>query len=57
MFTTMYQVMCPEITMTKGLSVSETERSLNARIRFGCTNGNGLIGVDEVRCLPSGDFG
>jgi len=40
--------------MTKGLSVSDTDRNMNARVRFSCTNGNGLIGVDEVRCLPSG---
>ena len=48
------QVACPEITVTKGLSVSGSDRTLNAKVKFGCTNGNGLIGTDEVKCLPSG---
>ena len=54
MFRLVLKVVCPDIIATKGLSFSESDRTLNAKVRFSCTNGNGLIGVEEVKCLPSG---
>ena len=48
-------VRCPQIEITEGLKASDLGvNGLNAQVYFECTNGNSLIGVSTVKCLPSG---
>ena len=35
-----YQVECPQIEATHGLRASSSDRSLNHKVTFECTNGN-----------------
>ena len=45
---------CPEIELTEGLKATPSNKhGLNDKVQFECTNGNSLIGVSSVKCLPN----
>lgn len=47
---------CPVLPSRKGLTMSNVSTKMNARVLFSCSNGNSLIGSQELICLPSGNW-
>lgn len=49
-------VHCPNLPQRRALNASTHSTKMNSIIQFGCVDGNSLIGVPEVTCLPSGNW-
>lgn len=49
-------VHCPPLPTRRGLNTNTVSTKMNARVLFSCSNGNALIGSQELVCLPSGNW-
>ncbi|KAL0277452.1 UNVERIFIED_CONTAM: hypothetical protein PYX00_004721 [Menopon gallinae] len=49
-------VHCPALPTRRDLIMSTVSTKMNTRVVFSCSNGNALIGSQELVCLPSGNW-
>lgn len=49
-------VHCSPLPQRKGLTISTQNTKMNAKVLLSCSNGNALIGSQELTCLPSGNW-